>query len=518
MNKHSLLALALAFLVGCRSAGGPSEGEVVGPAEVDAALVAGNELASRGQLEEAEAVFDGILALDPDHPGALRGRSEVRWSREDFQGALEDNERLLDLELDLLDEALVRQAELLLSVGRHDEQLLYRDLLEHRSQRAASNVLDGVESMQLAGQPEEALLAVDEFLASQRSSSERALGLRLETLAELERFEEAGDTYDYMLGQFVVLENAWAHLEGGYSLSEVGRHEEARMAYLRYIGAEPGDPSGHFGLGLALNDLGRHEEALAAYEVLAQLTPDDAAAHNNRGLQALYLGEYEEALKALEHAGDLDPEDAEVQNNLGWALFELGRTEDALRAHDRALELREEFPEAHYNRGLTLADLGRPAEAVLAYDRALELRPDYSEAHYCRGNSLGNLGLTSEAAEAYAAATQLDAEFLDAFFNLGITLKRLERWEEALLAFDRVRALDPDDADVADFRGQVLEALGRTAEALETYEAALRSAPDDPVYREHVQRLSAELAAPSDEVDVEVEVEVESDPPTEEPR
>jgi Flp pilus assembly protein TadD len=113
--------------------------------------------------------------------------------------------------------------------------------------------------------------------------------------------------------------------------------------------------------GNALNDLGRDDEAVVAYQSAIQLDPEDAWSMNNLAFIRIREGRYNDALPALARATELRKDVPVFYNNLGMALEHGGHYAAAAEAYGFAVSLD-----------------GSNAKAVQNHDRALTVRDDPS--------------------------------------------------------------------------------------------------------------------------------------------
>ena len=167
-----------------------------------------------------------------------------------------------------------------------------------------------------------------------------------------------------------------AHASRGIVLYDLKRFAEALASYEAAVTRAPEDPNAHYNRGNALAALKRHEEALASYDAAIALKPDHIVALNNRGVSLTDLKRHKEALASLDLAIAHEPRYAEAHNNRGIALNDMKRYGEALAAFDAALALAPNFASAHYGRAVTLNEMKRADEAVESYARALALDPD----------------------------------------------------------------------------------------------------------------------------------------------
>ena len=176
-------------------------------------------------------------------------------------------------------------------------------------------------------------------------------------------------------------QDAEAHNNLGNTLQELGRLDDAEASYNRAIALKPDFAAPHNNLGNTLKELGSLDKAEANYNRAIALKPDFAEAHNNLGNTLKELGRLEEAETSYTQAIALKPDFAEAQNNLGSTLQKLGSLNDAAASYKRAIALKPDFAEAQYNLGVTLQEIGRLEEAQTSYKQAIALKPDFAEAY-----------------------------------------------------------------------------------------------------------------------------------------
>ena len=175
--------------------------------------------------------------------------------------------------------------------------------------------------------------------------------------------------------------DAEAHNNLGNTLQELGRFDDAVASYRRAIALKPDFAMAHSNLGNTLKNLGRFDEAEACYTQAIALKPDYAEAHNNLGNTLKELGRLDEAEACYTQAIALKPDYAEAHNNLGSTLQKLGRLKESEISFKETIALKPDFAEAEYNLGVTLQEIGRFDEAETSYTQAIVLKPNYAKAH-----------------------------------------------------------------------------------------------------------------------------------------
>ena len=127
--------------------------------------------------------------------------------------------------------------------------------------------------------------------------------------------------------------------EAGYVLHRLGEYERAIEAYRASIADVP-TAEAHTFLGWSLSYLGRIEEAIAHCKIAIRLDPDFGNPYNDIGVYLLNTGKLEEAVPWLEKAiGSKRYCCYQFPHaNLGRILLIQGKVEEAKRSFERALE------------------------------------------------------------------------------------------------------------------------------------------------------------------------------------
>ena len=300
-------------------------------------------------------------------------------------------------------------------------------------------------------------------------------------------YEKHKDEWCYKAQQLA--EVAWpqdaeiAYRCGWLLHNQLGRYDDAEVAYRRVIELDEKDASTWSALGNLLADnLGRSKEAEAAYRLAISLDNEYALSwYNLANLLELDLGRHEEAEDAYRHAIALDQSNVSAWVNLGNLLAtHFGRYGEAEKAYRYAIDLDEKNEASWYNLGNLLAlDLGRPEEAVDAYRHAIAI----DQSHVSAWNNLANvlniyLNRPEEAEGAYRKAIELDEKNATYWNNLGNLLSiHFGRYEEAETTYRQAITLDDKNAYQKENLARLLARLGRKSEAESFYRDAVSKAP-----------------------------------------
>jgi tetratricopeptide (TPR) repeat protein len=297
-----------------------------------------------GRFAEAEACYQRVLAVQPEHPDALHLIGTIAYQAGRHDVAI----------------AMIGQA-----IRRNGRNPLY-----------FSNL-----GLALASQArlDEALTRFEQALVLKPDYAE-AHNNRGNVLKALNRNVEALASYDRALAALPGF--VQAHYNRANLCAALGRFEDALAGYDRVIALKADHAEAHNNRGNALRALRRPDEALASYDAAVALKGDYAQAFNNRGVVLHELKRFDAAVADFDVALALMADCAELFCNRGNALQALARFDEALASYDRAVALKPDHAEAFYNRGNVLRELRRIDEALASYEQALALRPGYVDANW----------------------------------------------------------------------------------------------------------------------------------------
>jgi tetratricopeptide (TPR) repeat protein len=211
----------------------------------------------------------------------------------------------------------------------------------------------------------------------------QALALRHQSLgraaAEQGKLGEAEDHYRQALRQLPDYVAALGNL--GNILRRQGQLAEAESCFRRILELEPNQFQALNDLGALSQEQKMFQEAIELFRRALQVQPNHANAHLNLGVVLAKQGQSGEAAASFRAALAVQPDFAEAHNELGVVLLNADRREEALECFQKALAIRPDFPDAHNNLGNAWLSERRLDEAVACYRRAFEQRPDFVDAH-----------------------------------------------------------------------------------------------------------------------------------------
>lgn len=232
--------------------------------------------------------------------------------------------------------------------------------------------------------------AIDEAAARYARGEEAAALTALEALAvahpEDPRAAVAlADIYrrlDRRADAIAVLERAVAHgpdpsvvLHLASDLAAASRHAEALAHLERVIGERPDYLDARVAAGVTLGQMGRVDEARVAFDQVLALDPTAATALEARGVLAIGRGALDEAEADLRQALARDATLAHARASLAFVCARTGRVDEAVALWREALGQEPDDLESLFNLALALDEQGRSAEAAPHFSRFLALAP-----------------------------------------------------------------------------------------------------------------------------------------------
>jgi tetratricopeptide (TPR) repeat protein len=400
------------------------------------AFRAAKRLDREGHWRDAEERYRSILALAPNHLGALDRLGALCARAGKLDDALALLRRAVDADANSVAMRLRLGTVLLLVKRPAEAQVLYHQALALRSDCA------------------DAHCGLGDALRAQRRTSD-AMAHYQRAIAIRPKFADA-------------------HRGLGHALMALNRPEQALVHYRAVLALRPDDVAMHGHLGNASMLLNRFPDAIAHYEKAAAAAPagahaavlaclkrivastrsgtasprDLAKAHRHLGLLLLALRRPAEAGVQLRHALSLAPDDADTHRDLADLLQTLKRHAEAIAHYHKALAIRPADTTVLLHLANGLEQQGRHLEAVAHYERLLAIKPDDADGHGHLGNALFALKRPEAAIAHYQTALELAPDKAEFHNNLGIALQALGRIEEACGAYQCALAAAPRQATV----------------------------------------------------------------------
>lgn len=131
--------------------------------------------------------------------------------------------------------------------------------------------------------------------------------------------------------------------------------------------------------GLKYYDLGRWQEAIVAFSDAIAFNPNHAVAHFGLGVAYSRLENWEEALKYFKKTIELSPTFAQGYLGLGITYNVLGFNVEAINALKKAVLIKPRFAQARHALALCYLMNGDQASALEEYEILRGLNPDLAD-------------------------------------------------------------------------------------------------------------------------------------------
>jgi tetratricopeptide (TPR) repeat protein len=359
----------------------------------------------QGRLDEADRLYQAVLAQQPGDPDALHLLGVVALQKGDYRRAADH----------------IGQA-----IARNPGSAVYH-----------ANLAEALRSL---GQLARAADCYRTALRLQPRSAEAANGLGLVHLAQ-GRHEEAVAQLREALRLKPDYGLACNNL--GNALRLIGDLDGAVAHFRRATAIDPHLAEAHSNLGQLLLERHQPQEALAHLRTAVRLRPNLAEARNNLGNALREAGRLAEARQSYAEALRINPNLAMTYNNMGQALQEENALNDAIAWYQRAIELDPRAARFHCNLASLLAESEKYDEALAVYRRALELDPTYAEAHCGLGGVRHEQGQFEEAQAHYREALRHKPDLPAAHCALGTVREELGDFPDAERCWRAALSYDP---------------------------------------------------------------------------
>ena len=327
----------------------------------------------QGQLDQAEKIYQQILAIDPRNADSLHLLGVVAYQK-----------------------------------GKHEVAIdLIGRAIEINPNDASYYSNKGIALKEL-NQFEAAIACYNKAIELKPYFAEAFSNLGI-VLCALKKFDNAVASYDQAIA--LKPEFAEAYSNRGIALQELKQLEAALASCDRAIALKTDYADAYSNRGLVLKELKQFKAAVLSYDKAILLKPDYADAYSNRGLALQALKQFDLALESYNKAIALQPDLAEAYSNRGLALHALKKLGAALDSYDKAIMLKPDYAEAYCNKGVVLHELKQLTAAVAYYDKAISLKPDFAMCYANRGVVLQELKQVDAAVSSFDAAIALQPEY-----------------------------------------------------------------------------------------------------------
>jgi tetratricopeptide (TPR) repeat protein len=425
------------------------------------------------RFEDARNAFGRAVDADPNMAGARYNLSFVLSQLGDFDGALRETRRALELE------PLYVPQKFSLTID-----LQYEDPTIAIAPEFAAEVGGD----QLAGEFAFEPPALDQLFAELAPAAPAANGNG--TGAVGDALDLARDYIAKGLLDLASAELSRAAARGapqgstavllGDIFAKRGLYGEALERYRAARSATPDDPDATLGEIRALLALGWAGDAAPLADELAHRVRGDVEVLVARARVRLAVNDALGALDCIREAQSLEPGRPDLFHLQAQVSARLGDRSAALAAFNAALQLDPSLVRVWFELGGIEDERGNAAAAKAAYERALDLLPTYSAAAVALADLLRRTEGPRAAAGVLIRLLEADPYELEALTALGRALLEDGRTAQALEAFERVLRFDPEHAGALYYEGAALARQRQFDQAVQAWERVVQLDPAGP--------------------------------------
>jgi tetratricopeptide (TPR) repeat protein len=201
--------------------------------------------------------------------------------------------------------------------------------------------------------------------------------------------------------------SALAYSNRGNAYLKKGNPGMAIEDYNKAIELNPNSATTYYTRGNAYGTKGELASAIKDYVKALALNPHYAEAYNNLGLAYQAGGDLESALKEYNKSIELKPGQAEAYYNRGNCYLLKGDYESAIKDYNKAIEARPGYADAYGNRGIAYSAKGDLDAAIRDYNKALALNPQDADVYDNMGYAYKAKGLLQEADRYFKISKEL---------------------------------------------------------------------------------------------------------------
>ncbi|RDD40336.1 Nephrocystin-3 [Trichoplax sp. H2] len=404
----------------------------------------------------------------------LQRESEIKRRQGDFNGALEDGKKSLEMKLKWLDEKDARLAD-----SYHQIGCVYWDLCKYEQAVDMHN-----KSLQIG-------LSVLGHNHPHVAKSYNNIGIVYHDQAKI---DQAMDMYDKSLQ---------------IRLSVLGHnHPDVAWSYNN--------------IGVVYDRLCKYDQAVDMYDkslqirlaVLGHNHPDVANSYNNIGVIYRHQGKYDQAVDMLHKSlqiglavlGHNHPHVANSYYNIGLVYHDQGKYDQAVDMYDKSLQIglsvlghnHPDVVKSYKNIGNVYKSQRKYDQAVDMYDKSLQIglavhghnHPDVASSYNKIGNVYKSQGKYDQAVDMYDKSLQIGLAVLghnhpdvaNSYNNIGLVYDDQGKYDQAVDIYDkslqiRLSVLGHNHPDVANSYnniGNVYKSQGKYDQAVDMYHKSLQ--------------------------------------------
>jgi tetratricopeptide (TPR) repeat protein len=383
---------------------------------VDTGFVMAEAFRLQKRYAESEAIYEQLLATNPDFPELHAKLSYIEIKMEDQEGGLREAKAALAA---YKDDAEGHKNACLSLEGLHEfdaAEIECREALRLWPDYQSAHVDMGL----VFRDQNKSDQAIAEFKRAVALDATDALGL-----------------YDL-----------------GLAYSDIRQYSEAIPYYQKAIEADPTWFYPRENLASALFNSGRYPEGIDVMRQMEKMYPDSEICHLCMGGALYNTGDLQGAAREYQEASRLDPSDADPHDRLALVWLQQKKYDEALTEASKAEQIDPSDANAHKAAARSLFMKNEFEKAAAEDEQAEKLMPSDAEAHDLRGQALLNLHKTSAAIEEFKQSAALDPHQVPVAIRLAEAYEDINDWADAIDQYRRTALAEAGvDIRMSQWRG-----------------------------------------------------------------
>jgi Flp pilus assembly protein TadD len=413
------------------------------PRDIKALELLGRLRYQQDRLEEAQALFQRVLALDPSVVKAKINLAQLKYALGE-----RDQARVLLAEIASAptlnpSERLALMRAMVLA-GEFQKALAVADKLPTHVKSGFALPLIAASYLGL-GESKRLLALVPSIRRAAISNPEVAIQCA-EVLQKANMSQEAVGVLRLALAR--APNNFRLLILLGQMETRVGDFAEARRHLNRALKGRPDMADALYSLGMLESTEGNYEVALSNLKHARSLAPHSSIILEQFIVNAMRASQPQVAVDAAKELLKLKPDDPEFLYLLGAASLQNGSLISAQNALERYRHLRPDDPRGCLALGISLAgQQDQQQGARVQFEECLKLDPTNVEAKYQLGLMFKSEGEVKKAIQMFEEVTTQSRQHANALRDLGALYLQTGAEAKARAVLERAVALKPDDPE-----------------------------------------------------------------------
>jgi tetratricopeptide (TPR) repeat protein len=369
-------------------------------------------LAARSNVEKAIGYFDAAINRKGDYVAAYVSRGQMRLQKAEWDRAIRDSNKALELEPNNADAHLSRG-------------------IAFNGNREYDNAIKDFDWIDQQKGPNAAPAKTRADAFANRSFSYYQKGEYLTAI----------DSAYFAL--LVKGDHFEAHNNRAMAYIARAQYDKAIGSLNRAIQINPEFSEAYSNRGYAHGAKNNLDQAMSDLNKAIELQPQFAIAFQRRGLAHATKGNLDQAMKDLDEALRLKADLTDALCDRAYVYGLKRNMTKAMADLDKAIHLDPSFAKAYLRRGQAFLDLGNYDKAIESFNEAIRLKKGYAESFCFRGFAYYGKRDFSRAMKDFNEAVKQNSKLARAYYGRNLTYRKLKKKPEANADLEKAIELDP---------------------------------------------------------------------------